>query len=59
MCSVLMLGPVRGVAESFGATREFAGIGFFSGVRSQMGLQVLEARVSLVAILKLKKTRVI
>ena len=54
-----MLGPVRGVAESFGATREFAGVGFFSGVRSQMGLQVLEARVSLVAILKLKKTRVI
>jgi len=55
MCSVLMFGSVRGIAEGFGAAGELAGVGFFSGVRSQVGLQVLEARVSLVAILELKK----
>ena len=55
MCPVLMLCSVRGVAEGFSTARELAGVGFFSSMRSQMGLQVLEARVSLVATLKLKK----
>ena len=56
MCSVLMFGPVRGIAEGFGATRELASVGFFSSVRSQMSFQVFEARVSFVAVLKLKRT---
>ena len=38
MCPVLMLCSVRGIAEGFGTARELAGVGFFSGVRSQMGL---------------------
>ena len=54
MCPVLMLGSVRGIAEGFSTARELAGVGFFSSVRSQMGLQVLESRVSLVATLKLE-----
>jgi len=57
MCSVLMLGPVGGVAEGFGATGELASVRLFSGVRSQVGLQVFETGICLVAIFELKKKK--
>jgi hypothetical protein len=50
-----MFGSVRSIAEGFAATREFASVGFFSGVRSQMGFQILQTRIGLVAAFKLKK----
>ena len=36
MCSVLMFGPVRGIAEGFGATRELTSVWFFSSVSPTM-----------------------
>ena len=54
MSPVLVLGPVRGVAEGLCAAGEFAGVGFLSGVGPQMRLEVLQAGVSLQAGLKLE-----
>ena len=58
MSPVLVLGPVRGVAEGLCAAGEFTGVGFLSGVGPQMRLEVLQAGVSLQAILKLKRQNV-
>lgn len=49
-----MLGPVRGVAEGLGAARELAHVGLLSGVRPQVGLEVLKATVGFPTALKLK-----
>ena len=57
MRSVLVLGPVRGVAEGLGAARELAGVGLLARVGPQVSLQVLEARVGLVAGFELKRRR--
>ena len=54
MCSVLMFGSVRGVTESLGAAGKLAHVWLLSGVRSQMGLQVLQTAVRLPTTLKLK-----
>ena len=51
---VLVLGPVRGVAEGLRAAGELAGVGFLAGVGPQMRLEVLQAGVSLQAGLKLE-----
>ena len=51
--SVLMFGPVGGVAEGFAASGEFAHVRFLSRMRPKMSLQILETRVSLGASLKL------
>ncbi len=55
MCSVLMFGAIRGIAESFWAAGKFASVGFFSGVRSQMSLEVLQPRICFGARLELKQ----
>lgn len=54
MGSVLMLGPVRRVAEGLGAPGELAHVGLLPRVAPQMGLQVLQPAVRLPASLKLK-----
>ncbi len=48
-----MLGPVRGIAERLGAARELAGVGLLSSVRAQVGLEVLQSGIGLVAVFKL------
>lgn len=53
--SVLMLRPVRSVAEGLAASRELASVRFLARVRSQMGLQILQPRVSFVTSLELSK----
>ena len=52
-----MLCPVRGVREGFGATRELASVRLLSGVRPQMGLEVLQSRVGLAAVFELWKRK--
>ena len=59
MGSVLMLGPVAGVAEGLGAARELAHVGLLPGVRAQVGLQVLQPRVGLSASLELNRECII
>ena len=54
MCPVLVLGPVRGVAEGLGASGKFTVVRLLSRVRAQVGLQVLQPGVCLVAALELK-----
>ena len=49
-----MLGSVRGVAEGLGAAGELTHVGLLSGVRPQVGLQVLKATVGLPTALELK-----
>ncbi len=51
--SVLVLGPVGGVAEGLGAAGELAHVGFLPRVGPQVGLQVLQPAVRLPANLKL------
>ena len=41
MGPVLVLGPVRGVAESFGAAREFTGVGLFARVGADVADRVV------------------
>ena len=43
MCSVLVLCPVRGVAEGFGASRELASVWLLSCVRPQVSLEVFQS----------------
>ena len=50
---ILMLGPVRGVAECLGAAGELAHVGLLPGVGPEVGLQVLQPAVRLPAALKL------
>lgn len=57
MCSVLMLGPVRGIAEGFRTARKLAHVRLLSRVRSEMSLQILQPRVRLWAAFKLIKTQ--
>lgn len=57
MRSVLMLGPVRGIAEGFCTARKLAHVRLLSGVRSEMSLQILQPRVRLWAAFKLIKTQ--
>ena len=57
MGPVLVLGPVRGVAEGFGAAREFTGVRLLARVGAQVGLQVLESGVRFVTGLKLKRQK--
>lgn len=57
MRSVLMLGPVRGIAEGFRTARKLAHVRLLSGVRSEMSLQILQPRVRLWAAFKLIKTQ--
>lgn len=47
VCSVLVLGPVRGVREGLVAAFMFAHIRLLPGVGPEVGLEVLQARVSL------------
>ena len=55
MCSVLVLGPVRGVGEGFGAPLEFTDVWPLSGVGAQVSLEILQTRVGLLASLKLSQ----
>ena len=55
MSPVLVLCPVRGVAEGLGAAGKLAGVGLLPGVGAQVRLQVLQAGVGLGAALELKK----
>ena len=57
MGSVLVFGPIAGVAEGLGASRELAHVGFLPSVGSQVGLQVLQPAVRLPAALELKERR--
>ena len=54
---VLVLGPVGGVAEGLGAAGELAGVGLLSGVRPQVGLQVLQPGIGLLAGLELRNKK--
>lgn len=53
MGSILMLGPVTGVAEGLAAAGILAGVGLFARVRSQMGLEVFQSGVRFEAALEL------
>ena len=55
MGSVLVLRPIAGVAEGFRASWELTHVRLLSGVRSQVGLQVLQTTVRLPAALELKE----
>ena len=57
MSSVLVLRSVAGVAEGFRASWELTHVRLLSGVRSQVGLQVLQTTVRLPAALELKERR--
>ena len=57
MGSVLVLRPIAGVAEGFRASWELTHVRLLSGVRSQVGLQVLQTTVRLPAALELKERR--
>ena len=57
MGPVLMLRSVARVAEGFRASRELTHVRLLSGVRSQVGLQVLQTTVRLPAALELKERR--
>ena len=59
MCSVLVFGPVRCVAEGLGAAWELAHVGLLPGVRPQVGLQVLQATVGFPTSLELKSLRLL
>ena len=59
MGSVLVLGPVAGVAEGLGAARELAHVGLLPGVGAQVGLQVLQPGVRLPASLELNREFII
>ena len=54
VCSVLVLGAVRSVAERFLAVRELTHVWLLTSVRAQLRLQVLQSAVGLVAILELR-----
>lgn len=47
VCAVLVLGPVRSVGEGLVAAFMFAHIRLLPGVGPEVGLEVLQARVSL------------
>ena len=57
MGSVLVLRPIARVAEGFRASWELTHVRLLSGVRSQVGLQVLQTTVRLPAALELKERR--
>lgn len=57
MRAILVLGAIAGVAKSLAATGILARVRLLAGVRPQMGLKVLEARVRLAAALELKLVR--
>lgn len=52
--SVLMFRAIAGIAERLAATGILAGVRLFSGVRSQVRLQVLQSRVGFEAAFKLE-----
>lgn len=52
-----MLRSIAGVAEGFAAARILAGVRLFAGMRSEMGLEILQSRVSFEATLELRPTR--
>lgn len=54
MGPVLVLRPIRGVAESLGAARVLAHVRFFTCVRPEMSLEILQPRVRFVTALKLQ-----
>lgn len=56
--AVLVLGAVRGVGEGFVAALVLAHVGFLTRVRAQVGLEVLQAGISLVTALKLQQSGV-
>ena len=49
-----MLGPIAGVAEGFGAAGELAHVRLLARVGAEVGLEVLQPAVRLLAALKLK-----
>ena len=53
MGPVLVLGAVGRVGEGLGAAGELARVRLLTRVRPEMGLQVLQPRVGLAAVLKL------
>ena len=55
MGSVLMLRPIRGIAESLGTTGKFTHVGFLSCMRSQVGLKIFKSAVSLPTSFELKQ----
>ncbi len=55
MGPVHVLGAVRRVAERFQTAGKFASVRLLSGMRTDVGLQVLQATVALVATLELNK----
>ena len=55
MGSVLMLRPIRGIAESLGTTGKLAHVGFLSCMRSQVGLKIFKSAVSLPTSFELKQ----
>lgn len=57
MSSVLVLSTVGSIGEGFVAAFMFTHIRFLSGVRAQVGFQILQARVGLVTAFKLKKRK--
>jgi len=57
MSSILVFGSVWSIAERLGATGEFARVRLLARVRSEMCLKILQARIGLVAILKLEETQ--
>lgn len=52
--AVLMLSPIWSIAERFGTTWIFTSVGFFTCVRSEMGLEVFQSWVRLYASFELK-----
>ena len=54
VCSVLVLGAVRSVAERFLTVRKLTHVRLLTSVRTQVSLQVLQSAVGLVAILELR-----
>lgn len=57
MRAVLVLGPIAGVAERLAAAGVLAGVRLLAGVRSQMGLEVLQTGVGLAAAFELNQSR--
>ena len=57
MCPVLVLRPVGGITERFRTARKLTHVGFLSGVRPEVGLQILKAGIGLGAAFKLSATK--
>lgn len=52
----MVLRPVGGITECFRTARKLTHVGFLSGVRSEVGLQILKAGIGLGAAFKLRAT---